>query len=305
MDLFCLQVDTFEQLFHSPEGLLSLPLPSEDISKVIIIDKVLTKALIQTSRSLTPNPAASDGSFLPWFNPNVEQSEASEMLLSGSRSPAITLNALTTSSQSIDELQPTDPVVAHIPADTHSSALSSVTYSKVLLSDVKQDHQPDDLHFRVGSRSSLSDEGNFSANNSDISESAAGALWELDSCPGAEVDDPRRSCSYNSVEEVSETSEQEDEGAARQEKHLCYLEMKYSTEDEESEEEDEEVEEETKAELLKNALNREDYPLLSPEDLSQSSQLLSASTCGFSSLYLPQYRTAACTRLFHAQESQP
>ncbi|XP_037553856.1 leptin receptor [Nematolebias whitei] len=298
-------VDTFEQLFHSPEGLLALPLPSEDISKVIIIDKVLTKALIQTSRPLTPNPAASDTSFLPWFDPNVEQTEASETLLSGSGSLAITLNASTTSTQSLDELQPIDPIVAHIPADTHSSAQSSVTYSKVLLSDAKQEHQPDDLHFRVGSRSSLSDEGNFSANNSDISESVAGALWELDSCPGAEVDDPRRSCSYNSVEEVSETSEQEDEGAAQQEKHLCYLEMKYSTEDEGSEEEDEEREEETKAELLKNVLNREDYPLLSPEDLSQSSQLLSASTCGFSSLYLPQYRTAACTRLFQTQESQP
>lgn len=300
MHSFCLQADTLEQLLHFPEGLLVLPLPSEEISKVIVIDKDLTKAFIQTSSSLTPNPAAaSDSSFLPWFDPNVGRSVASETLLNRSGSLAMT------SPQRTDDLQPTEPIVDHTPADSRSSAQSSVTYSKVLLADAKQDHRPDELHFRVGSRSSLSDEGNFSANNSDISESVAGALWELDSCHGAEVDDPRRSCSYNSVEEVSETSEQEDEGAALQEKRLCYLEMKYSSEDEESEEEDEQREEETKAGLVKGVLNRGGYPLLSAEGLSQTSQLLSASSCAFSSLYLPQYRTAPCTRLIQTQESQP
>ncbi|XP_017276076.1 leptin receptor isoform X1 [Kryptolebias marmoratus] len=304
-------VDTFEHLFHPPEGLRALPLPSDDISTVIIVDKALTKALIQTPRPLTPDPAAaSDSSFLPWFDPNVDQSVERETLLNGSPSLTITLNALPTSTQKADESHPVDPIVVQNPGDTNSSAQSSVTYSKVLLSE-KQDQQPVDLHFRDGSRSSSSDEGNFSANNSDISESVAGGLWELDSCHGAEVDDPRRSCSYNSVEELSETSEPEDEGAAGQEKPLCYLEIKYSAEDEESEKEEDQREEETKTELLQNVvLNREDscvelHPLLSPEDSNQSDQLLSAQSCGFSLLYLPQYRTAACTRQFQTQDGKP
>uniref|UniRef100_H3DL77 Leptin receptor n=1 Tax=Tetraodon nigroviridis TaxID=99883 RepID=H3DL77_TETNG len=78
-------------------------------------------------------------------------------------------------------------------ADAGSSAQSSVTYATVLLSDPKQ---------QDGGGCSSSDEGNFSANNSDISGSFPGGLWELDA--------PRRSCSYNSVEELSETSEHGD-----------------------------------------------------------------------------------------------
>lgn len=304
MDLFSLQVDPFERLFYSPDGLPTLPLPPEEISKVIIIDKAPTQALTQTQRSLTPltpDPAAaSESCFLPWFDPNVDQSTENR---------ASSLNALTASGQTLDEFQTIDPNVARIPADAPSSAQSSVTYSKVLLSDAKQDQQPAELHFRDGSRSSSSDEGNFSANNSDISESAAGGLWELDSCPGAEADDPRRSCSYNSVEELSETSEQEDEGApAEQGKHLCYLELKYP-ESEESEEDGEEREEEAETELLQTVLSREDcvelHPLLSSEGSGQTDKLLAASAHGFSSLYLPQYRTDACTRQFHTHDSQP
>lgn len=292
MDLFSLQVDTFERLFYSPEGLPTLPLSSEEISKVIIIDKTMTKALIQTRRSLTPDPpAASESSFLPWFDPNVEPS---------AENGAPSLNALTASTQTLDEFQPINLNVDHIPADAPSSAQSSVTYSKVLFSNAKQDQQPEELHFRDGSRSSSSDEGNFSANNSDISESAAGGLWELD--------DPRRSCSYNSVDELSETSEQEDEGApAEQGKHLCYLEIKYP-EGEESEEDEEQREEEAETELLQTVVSREDcvelHPLLSSEGSGETDKLLEASGRGFSSLYLPQYKTAACTRQFHTPDSK-
>uniref|UniRef100_A0A7N8X959 Leptin receptor n=1 Tax=Mastacembelus armatus TaxID=205130 RepID=A0A7N8X959_9TELE len=190
-------------------------------------------------------------------------------------------------------------VVQWLPQNTDSSAQSSVAYATVLLSDPKQQQQqPIHLHYKDGSGSSFSDEGNFSANNSDISGSFPGGLWELDSCRGGEMEDQRRSCSYNSVEELSETSEQEDETEVRKEKDLYYLGMDYPEEDEESEEEEhDKSEEDTNTELLKNVvLNREDcsvesQPLLGPDDSSEPRDLLSASTCGFSPLYLPQFRT--------------
>lgn len=191
----------------------------------------------------------------------------------------------------LDELQLVDPPVEQPPGSTDSSAQSSVTYATVLLSHPKQDQQPIHLHYKDGSGSSSSDEGNFSANNSDISGSFHGGLWELD--------DPRRSCSYNSVEELSETSEQEDGEEAREEKELYYLGMDYRAEDEDSEGDQEEREEETAAELLKSVvLGREDcsvesHPLLGAEDSSEPR--------GVSLLYLPQFRTAPCSRQVAAQ----
>ncbi|XP_051232121.1 leptin receptor isoform X3 [Dicentrarchus labrax] len=297
------KADTFDQLFRPPEGLPPWPmlLPSENISKVVIVDKVdlsaLTTVLVQTPLvSLTPDPATTLPP--PGFDSEVDQTPSleSEELQGGALSFALNLDDLTSSSPEIDQLE-----LDNLPADqsrgsTDSSAQSSVTYATVLLSDPKQEQQPNHLHYKDGSGSSSSDEGNFSANNSDISGSFPGGLWELD--------DPRRSRSYNSVEELSETSEQGDEEAVREEKDLYYLGMDYRAEDEESEEDEEQREEETKIELLKNVvLNREDcsvesHPLLTPED---SSELLSASTRGFCPLYLPQFRTAPNTRQLTAQ----
>uniref|UniRef100_A0AAQ5XCE0 Fibronectin type-III domain-containing protein n=1 Tax=Amphiprion ocellaris TaxID=80972 RepID=A0AAQ5XCE0_AMPOC len=240
------QADTFDHLFQPPEGLPAWPLlmpSSENISKVIIVDKALA---VQTPLvSLTPDSTtASATSLPPGFDSVVEQF--------------------------IEKDQ-------H-PSNIDTSAQSSVTYATVLLSHPKQDLPPVDLHYKDGGGSSSSDEGNFSANNSDISGSFTGGLWELDSCRGGEMDDPRRSRSYNSVEELSETSEQEDEGEVRQEKDLYYLRMDYPAEDEKSEDDEEQREEETTADGL-----------------------LSPSTCGLSPLYLPQFRTAACTGQFNAQ----
>ncbi|XP_069009275.1 leptin receptor [Embiotoca jacksoni] len=300
------KVDTFDHLFRPPEGPPAWPLPSENISKVIIVDKAQTSALIQTPLlSLTPDPATGFAiSLSPGFDSKVDQFMESETLLGGAPSLAVNLDALTTSSPRLGELQP----VNQCPGSTDNSAQSSVTYATILLSDPKQDQQPIHLHYKDGSGSSCSDEGNFSANTSDISGSFPGGLWDLDSCRGGEMDDPRHSCSSNSVEELSETSEQEDEGEVRQEKVLYYLGMDYPAEDEESEEEEERREEETKTELLKNAvLNREDcslesHPLLGLEDSSEPGELLSAPTGGFSPLYLPQFRTSPCTRQFTAQK---
>ncbi|XP_028259278.1 leptin receptor isoform X2 [Parambassis ranga] len=261
------KVDTFDHLFRPAEGLPAWPLllPSENISSVIIVEN----SRIQTPLvSLTHDPA----------------SPLSFDLKGGAPSSAVTLDALTSSRSGINELQP-----AELPAD--SSAQSSVTYSTVLISDPKQHQQSIHLHYKDGgSGNSSSDEGNFSANNSDISGSFACGLWELDSCRLG--DDPRRSCSYNSVEELSETSEQEDEGEARHEADLYYLGMDYPAQGESSEEEEEhQREEETNTELLKNVvLNKDDcsvesHPLLGPEESSEP-------TFSFSPLYMPQFRTA-------------
>lgn len=270
----------------------------------------LTTALVQAPLVyITPDPASAFSiSIPPGFDSEVDKSIEREVLLGVAPSLSLNIDALTSSSSDIDQLQLVDPSEDQPPGSNDSSAQSSVTYATVLLSDLKQEQQPIDLHYKDGSGSSSSDEGNFSANNSDISGSFPNGLWELESCRGGEADDPRRSCSYNSVEELSETSEQEDnEEEAREEKDLYYLGMDYPAEDEESEE-DEERREETNIELLKNVvLNREDcsvesHPLLGPED---SSELLSASTCNFSPLYLPHFRTAPCTRQPQDGKPQP
>ncbi|KAK9519589.1 hypothetical protein VZT92_022308 [Zoarces viviparus] len=296
------KTDTFDHLFRPPEGLAAwqLLLPSENLSKVVIVDKIdlsaLTTALVQVPLvSLTPDPATMlPLSLPPWSDSEINQAQAmdSEGLLGGAPSVALTLSlsALVSSSPRVDQLQLDDPGL------NDSSAQSSVTYATVLLPALKQEG---------GSGSSSSDEGNFSANNSDISGSFPGGLWELDSCRAGEMDDQRRSCSYNSVEELSETSEHEDEEEeVREEKDLCYLGMDYPAEDEESEEDEGQREEEPNIKLLKNVvLNREDcsvesHPLLGPED---SSEPPSASMQGCPPLYLPQCRTASCTRQLKAQ----
>ncbi|XP_042370661.1 leptin receptor isoform X2 [Plectropomus leopardus] len=309
------KADTFDHLFRPPESLSAWPLllPSENISKVVIVDKVdlsaLHTALIQVPCvSLTPDqPTTLSVSPPPGFDSEVDQAQPMESYLfpAGAPSLALDIDALTSSSPTIDQSQLVD-APAEQPGSTDSSAQSSVTYATVLLSNLKQEQQPIHLHYKDGSGSSSSDEGNFSANNSDISGSFPGGLWELDSCRGGEMDDPRRSCSFNSVEELSETSEPEDgEEEVRGEKDLYYLGMDYPAEDEESEEDEKQTEEETNIELLKNVvLSREDcsvelHPLLGPED---SSKPLLAPTHGFSSLYLPQFRTAPSTRQLTAQQ---
>lgn len=276
-----LQVETFDHLFRPAEGLPAWPLlllPSENISSVIIVDN----SRIQTPLvSLAHDPASP-----LTFDLKVNQFMQSDSLQGGAASSAVTLDALASSRSGINELQPPELL---LPAD--SSAQSSVTYATVLISDPKQHQQTIRLRYKDGgSGNSSSDEGNFSANNSDISGSFACGLWELESCRLG--DDPRRSCSYNSVEELSETSEQEDEGETRHEANLYYLGMDYPAEDEASEEEEEhQREEEPNTELLKNViLNKDDcsvesHPLLGPGESGEP-------TFSFSPLYMPQFRTA-------------
>ncbi|XP_033937667.1 leptin receptor isoform X2 [Pseudochaenichthys georgianus] len=292
---------TFDLLFRPSEGLSTwpLPLPSENISKASILDKTdlsaMNKALVQAPCvSLTPAPAFSI-SLTPGFDTEAHPAQPSESegLLSGT---SLALNVNTISQSIIDELLLPDQTSGSNDSSTHSL----VTYATVLLSGLKQEQQPSHLHYKDGSGNSSSDEGNFSTNNSDISGPFVGGLWELDSCRGGEMDDLRLSCLYNSVEELSETSDQEHKGEeeVRGIKDFFHLEMDFPAADEKSEK-DEQTGEETNIELLKNVvLNRDEravelHPLLGPED---SRELQSASARGFSQLYQPQFRTAACMR---------
>lgn len=263
--MFCFfsQANAFDHMFRPPEGFPAWPLllPSENISKVVIVDKVDLSSL-----SASPDPTVALSIHLcGGADSQVDQAwpEGSE-LLPGRNAPPPNLD--------YEADYEADGAERPLAADTGSSAQSSVTYATVLLCDPKQ-QQPLHLHDKDGGGCSSSDEGNFSANNSDISGSFPGGLWELDA--------PRRSCSYNSVEELSETSEHGDREVG-EEKDLYYLGMDYG--DDESEEE-----EEPKAKLIQCvALNREgcsveSRPLLEPTN----------STCEVSALYLPQFRTAS------------
>lgn len=152
--------------------------------------------------------------------------------------------------------------------NTDSSALSSVTYATVLLCSPKRQQHLLHLHEKDGSCSSYSDEGNFSGNNSDISASFSGGLWELDV--------PRRSCYYNSMEELSNSKHHD--GGAEEGKDLYYIGMDYG--------DDEESEDEPNAKLIQTvALSREGCSV-------ESHRLLTESACDFPPLYLPQFRTS-------------
>ena len=234
--------------------------------------------------SLTPDNASANF-LLPRFDQKVNQ-------LMESGTPSIAIN---------QPVQPVDAKVDLHPSSTDTSTQSSVTYSKVLLSDPEQDQQPIHLHYKDVSGGSSNDEGNLSANNLDISVCFTNGVRGPDSCHSVDIDKSRRSCSYNSAEDLSETSTEEVKGDVKQEKHLYYPAMEYPAENEEQRDHC------TKTELLKNAvLNREDcsvesHLLVSPENLSElSSELLLASTCGLSPLYLPQNRTSPPTGILTA-----
>lgn len=196
------------------------------------------------------------------------------------------LDVLVSSSQPVDQLQLQHPP-ADLPPDLNDSAAqSAVTYATVLICDLKREQPPLHLHDKDWCGG-----GNFSS-NSNISRFFPGGLWELDCRPAGETNAPRRSCSDNSMEEPSKTSEQEDEEEkAREEKDLCCL-TDYPAAEEGSREE------KTNIKLLKNVdFNREEeseesHALLGPED---SSEPLSASTQSVPLLYLPQLRSAPCT----------
>lgn len=273
------KVETLEHLLRAPETLSAWPplLPVENISTVVIMDKADLSTLVQppfvsftAERVVTPASSALN------LHPHDAQAQSRGSAERLTENSTHNVNILNPENYA---LLPIDPQVLDMANEL--SAQSSVTYATVILSGSKTKQ-----HSRGSSGCSSSDEGNFSANNSDISDSSQAALWELESCKGGGLEaDNRRSCS-NSVEELSDSSEPEDDH--KQENDLYYLKL--------SRENSEEDQDESRNNLLKSiVLSKEgcSYPLLDAED--EQSTLLSAPPCGLSPLYLPQYRTAPIT----------
>lgn len=254
-------------MFRPADDLPARPLlllPLENISKLVVMDKIDLSVL---NVDVVQDPVPVD--------PVDSEADCPQPLPASQPPFVLDLDALSSFKPEQED-----------PARKENSAQSFVTYSTVLLQDPQQQHQQQ--HYKDGSSgsSSSSDEGNFSANNSDISGSFQGGLWELD--------DPRRSCSFNSVEQLSEASEQEDEGRVRGEKDLFYLGVEGYPGDESEDEKDE-----TDTELLKSVPGREErptesHPLLAGGDSSEpplpppSAQAPAYSLAPF---YLPQFRT--------------
>ncbi|KAK7888992.1 hypothetical protein WMY93_024552 [Mugilogobius chulae] len=260
------KVETFEHVLRSPEALPAWPLllPNENISTVVIVDKCDLSALIQ--------PPADP--FSPEIYKHLDPQDNEKAL-----SDHVTENT--------DFIHPQNASLSLnseiSDAAKDSSAQSSVNYATVQFSDPQIKHFPDN------SGCSSCDEGNFSANNSDISDSSHGALWELESCRAEDSDIDKRcsGSSYNSVEELSESDQEENE---KQEKDLFYLTLTRQ---------DSEERDETQTDLLKSVvLSKEScsFPLLdADEDSGEKTELLSAASRGLSPLYLPQFRTSPAT----------
>uniref|UniRef100_A0A8C1QIM5 Leptin receptor n=1 Tax=Cyprinus carpio TaxID=7962 RepID=A0A8C1QIM5_CYPCA len=247
------QIDTMENLFPHSEGLTACPLllVSESICEVEIIEK--------------PHPVT------------LEHVKENEVLIYNSGDKTTTNSTLLADSS--DPLSLEASTAAPTP---ETSGQSSVTYSTVLLSG-----QPSLHRKQQESLSSSSDEGNFSGNNSDISGSFPGGLWDLENHVCSDSANPRHSSSYNSVEEFSETSDQDYEASESTgvAKDLYYLEV-----NEEEKEEDEEEIEETQGEWEKNemVMRVDARPLLEEKD----STAVDTNNISHSiPLYLPQFRT--------------
>ncbi|KAM9762032.1 leptin receptor isoform 2-T3 [Menidia menidia] len=173
--------DTFDHLYR---GLQALPLlmPSEKISKMIIVDKKM---------SLAPDPGIAFASSLHDETP----------------SGAINQDSLTTLSFEIDETQPVDLKVDSHQSSTDRSTQSLITYSKVQLPHAKDDQLPVHLSHKAGSGGSSNDE--FSGENLDISVSLVNGVKELDSGHNVEVD--KKLLYYPVMEYPAQDEEGEDE----------------------------------------------------------------------------------------------
>ncbi|XP_064188021.1 leptin receptor isoform X3 [Anguilla rostrata] len=258
------KAETIESLFRHPERLISCPLllESETISEAVIVEK--TSPAVQNNERDQVLGKAGQGETASSLPPcgNTEEPPVQETSLS--------------------------------PGSPDDSAQSRISYAMVLFPGT-----PGLLYKQQESLSSSSDEGNFSANNSDISGSFPGGLWELENPPSNDSD-PRHSCCYNSAEEFSETSDQEDEvldgtGAG---KELYYLGMTSQSEEEEEDEkqgEDEEEEEEEEVGARYPGEDAQELPLESSPLLGRWDPRLDRTDAAAKGppLYVPQFRTAS------------
>ncbi|KAJ3598823.1 hypothetical protein NHX12_032787 [Muraenolepis orangiensis] len=259
------KANTIDHLFQVPDPLPGWPflLPAEIFCEAVIVDK---------KNNLPPCATASDRVPAVSVGPDPGHDTIFSIASAPSLAPGSALGTAASSSQ------------------------SSVTYATVLLRDpsepsVRLSYNSDGSDGSGGGGgggSSSSDEGNFSADNS--SGLFRGGLWELESCRG----DPRRSCSYNSVEEFSE----EDEGA-KEEKDLYYLGIDYKAEEEEEEEEgveDEGEEREAMALVLLKSIGSNVSLGPEEEEEDKGEEADPDVPADFSPVYRPQFKTTLCTR---------
>ncbi|CAL8269956.1 unnamed protein product [Arctogadus glacialis] len=271
------KVNTMDHLFQLPGVLPGWPLllPTESFCEAVIVDKKNTPPPPATALERVPTISLAAGS-----SPNSIFSIASAASLAPGSASVLS-----------------DPPSADSTAA--SSSQSSVTYTTVLLTEpsVRLSYNSE----CGGGSGSSSDEGNFSANNSDISGSFRGGLWELETCRDGETGDVQRSCSYNSAEEFSVTSEQEEDGGVKEDKDLYYLGMDYEGEEEEEKEVEKGIGEDGEREVMKLVLLKSG--VWSSGDCSVGSNVLLRSldedpkrSADFAPVYLPQFKTALCTR---------
>ncbi|KPP63040.1 LEPRb protein-like [Scleropages formosus] len=169
------------------------------------------------------------------------------------------------------------------------ASMESLNQSRVAYGSVLSPQEPS---CRCGQDSGLSgslDEGNFSA-NSDMSSSSLGVPWGLDSIPSHQC-----SCSFDSTEEFSESSDQEDEsleGSA--------FGVELALEDHQGGTcQRQAVMVRCKERCERSPL--ESVPLLSCEGSRSSARGASANTI---SVYMPQFQTLS-SKLPRAQDSFP
>ncbi|XP_030647005.1 leptin receptor [Chanos chanos] len=252
------KMENVEHLFRHPEGLIACPLLllSEHISEAEIVEKPRPLTLDKDRDGETAlHESVGDGGKVPSPLPPLD-----------------------------DPVDAPSLEASSLAVTPETSGQSSVTYATVLLSE-----QPAVLHKQPESLSS--DEGNFSANNSDISGSFPGGLWDLDNPQSSEELDLRHSCSFNSIGEFSDNSEQDDEavestGVA---KDLYFLGTEGDEGDDEDNDGDDEEEPFRNEDIVVCAgssplLGRRDSKTSNSSCVSQKSILL----------YLPQFRTASC-----------
>ncbi|XP_031430873.1 leptin receptor [Clupea harengus] len=279
------KVENIESLFRHPEGLTACPLllVSEVISEAEIVEKTIPATVEKKREAGVLSEESTD---LPNHTPLLDPACG---LVSGTGTSGILETPESSSQSSV-------------------SGQSSVTYATVLLND-KPCRRPKRNQENL---SNSSDEGNFSANNSDISGSFTGGLWEMEHLVLETGEaDPRHSCT--SVEEFSEISEEEEDevsGSRKLSSELYYLGMgcQEDDEDEEGGDGDDEEEEEEEEEPMNHegpdlGSLREEEVLVCVEPDSESDPPLtrqdsksSCSSCASQRglrLYLPQFRKAS------------
>ncbi|XP_066548743.1 leptin receptor isoform X2 [Amia ocellicauda] len=267
------KAETIENLFKHPESLTSCPLllQSETISEAVIVENMKLPAGKKPASFSEASPSAEEECPRP-----VHQSTA-------------------------------EPVVPEQPPATSSetSAQSRIQYATVLIPE-----EPVQRYQQQKSISNSSDEGNFSANNSDISGSFPSSLWEGDNPSGKHSThgDPRNSCPFTSSEEFSEASDQDDNilDDTGPERDLYYVGLA-SNDEEDGEEEEEERFLKEDAQMpygdQREELLHESNPLLGCHSIQDVNKDHKDTPAKNIPLYMPQFRTVSSKIQHHRKPS--